>query len=80
MTIEQMFLDAGFTKEYIKSREVYVKGYSSISDKVNHIEAIEKSKEEVLTNVVSDYFKDESKPSFSWEDWDEADNDFDFED
>ena len=44
MTIEQMFLDAGFTKEYIKSREVYLKGYDSITDKVKHMESIEKSK------------------------------------
>jgi hypothetical protein len=74
MSIEKMFLDAGFTPEYIKSREVYLKGYNSITDKVNHMEAIEKSKQEILTDTISDYFKDESKPSFNWDDWNEADD------
>jgi len=71
MSIEKMFLDAGFTPEYIKSREVYLKGYDSITAKVNHIEAIQKSKEEILSEVASDYFKDESKPSLSWSDWED---------
>jgi hypothetical protein len=75
MSIEKMFLDAGFTPEYIKSRDIYLKGYDSISAKVNHMEAIEKNKEEILTDTISDYFKDESKPSFSWADWEDGDED-----
>ena len=67
MTIEQMFLDAGFTKEYIKSREVYLKGYDSITDKVNHLDSISTNKRELLSDTISDYFKDESKPSFDWD-------------
>jgi hypothetical protein len=67
MSIEKMFLDAGFTPEYIKSREVYLKGYDSITDKVNHIESIDKSKKEILTDTISDYFKDDSLPNFDWD-------------
>ena len=67
MSIEKMFLDAGFTPEYIKSREVYLKGYDSITDKVNHIQSIDKSKKEILTDTISDYFSDESLASFDWD-------------
>lgn len=67
MTIEQMFLDAGFTPEYIKSREVYLKGYDSITDKVNYLDSISTNKRELLSDTISDYFKDESKPSFDWD-------------
>jgi len=67
MSIEKMFLDAGFTPEYIKSREVYLKGYTSITDKVNHIESVKLNKREFLTNTVSHYFRDPSLPNFDWD-------------
>jgi hypothetical protein len=67
MTIEQMFKDAGFTPEYIKSREIYLKGYDSITDKVKHLESVSLSKREVLSNTVSEYFKDDSLPKFDWD-------------
>ncbi len=70
MTIEQMFLDAGFTPEYIKSREVYLKGYDSITDKVKHLESVSINKREILTDTVSDYFRDPSLPNFDWDDED----------
>ena len=63
MSIEQMFKDAGFTKEYIKSREIYLKGYDSITDKIKPVI----NKREYLSDTLSDYMKDESKPSFDWD-------------
>ena len=67
MSIEQMFKDAGFTKEYIKSREIYLKGYDSITDKVNHLDSVSTNKREILSDTISDYLKDESVSSFDWD-------------
>jgi hypothetical protein len=63
MTIEQMFKDAGFTPEYIKSREVYLKGYDSITDKNKPVI----NKRELLSDTLSDYLKDDSISSFDWD-------------
>ena len=63
MSIEKMFKEVGFTPEYIKSREVYLKGYDSITDKIKPVI----NKREYLSDTISDYMKDESKPSFDWD-------------
>lgn len=78
MNIEQMFEDAGFTNEYIKSRKEYIVKYR-FSDKVTHvIENTEYSGDASLPLIIDEAdettaptIKDESKPSFDWDEDDE---------